>query len=85
MVSTVLVLPSASPLAAPTHPFKRLTPEEMMERRWMGLCFNCDEPFTHGHKCKNLFDFMLINDYDFKDTDASLMMMICAQNSRVLG
>jgi hypothetical protein len=51
----------------------------------MGLCFNYNEPFTHGHKCKHLFDIMLVNDYNFDDTDASLMMMIGAQNLGVLG
>ena len=30
--------------SCPTRPFKRLTTEEMTERRHMGLCFNCDEP-----------------------------------------
>jgi hypothetical protein len=62
--------------AAPTHHSKCLTPEEMTKRRHMALCFNRDKPFTHGHKCKHLFDIMLINDYDNDDTDAGLMMMI---------
>ena len=30
----------------------------------MGLCFNCDGPFTRGHKCKHLFDITTVNDYD---------------------
>jgi hypothetical protein len=46
----------------------------------MALCFNRDEPFTHGHKCKHLFDIMLVNDYDNDDTNFDLMMMIGTQN-----
>lgn len=32
---------------------KRLTYDEMTERRNKGLCFNCDEKFSAGHVCKN--------------------------------
>lgn len=48
------------------------------ERHRMGFYLNYDEPFTRGHKCKHLFDITLVNDYDFDDTDASLVMMIGA-------
>jgi hypothetical protein len=34
---------------------KRLTRAEMAERRSKGLCYNCDESFITGHKCKKLF------------------------------
>jgi hypothetical protein len=29
-----------------------LTAEEMQQRRFTGLCFNCDEKFVRGHRCK---------------------------------
>lgn len=32
--------------------FKRLTQQERKERTTKGLCFNCDDKFIHGHKCK---------------------------------
>lgn len=35
--------------------FKKLTPTEIEERRKKKLCFNCDEPYQWGHKCKKLF------------------------------
>ncbi|KAJ4795897.1 polyprotein [Rhynchospora pubera] len=44
-----------APLVAPTQPHlpvKRLTVDEMQQRRQAGLCFNCDEKFVRGHKCK---------------------------------
>ncbi|KAH1038953.1 hypothetical protein J1N35_040696 [Gossypium stocksii] len=34
---------------------KRLTQTEMAERRAKGLCYNCDESYSMGHKCKRLF------------------------------
>ena len=33
-------------------PYKRLSWEEMQRRRAQGLCFNCDERFTSGHRCR---------------------------------
>ena len=49
----------------------------MAERRRSGLCFNCDKPFTRGHKYKHLFDITAVNDYDNDtDVDNSLLMMI---------
>ena len=36
----------------PNSPIKRLSWEEMQKRRAQGLCFNCDEKFTVGHKCQ---------------------------------
>ena len=34
---------------------KKLTPIELNERRTKGLCFNCDEKFVPGRRCKKLF------------------------------
>ncbi|WVZ58041.1 hypothetical protein U9M48_008353 [Paspalum notatum var. saurae] len=35
---------------------RRLSPDEMEDRRRQGLCFNCDEPYSRGHNrvCKDL-------------------------------
>ncbi|XP_048566896.1 COPII coat assembly protein sec16-like [Triticum urartu] len=45
--------PAATP--APTRPFRRLTQAEQLERRRLGLCFNCDAPYAPGHVCPHLF------------------------------
>ncbi|KAJ4954119.1 hypothetical protein NE237_030951 [Protea cynaroides] len=37
----------------PRLPSKRLTIAEIQQKREKGLCFNCDEKFHIGHKCKN--------------------------------
>ncbi|KAG6511769.1 hypothetical protein ZIOFF_029846 [Zingiber officinale] len=39
----------------PTSFFKRLSRAEMAEQRAKDLCFNCDESYSTGHKCKRLF------------------------------
>jgi hypothetical protein len=35
----------------------RLTPQQLEERKAKGLCFNCDNKYSKGHKCgeKKLF------------------------------
>ena len=38
---------------------KRLTPAQMDERRKRGLCYNCDEKWRVGHKCKYAKLFLL--------------------------
>ncbi|KAK1608875.1 hypothetical protein QYE76_032548 [Lolium multiflorum] len=41
--------------SAPALVFKKLTPAEMDDRRAKVLCFNCDEKFVRGDRCKRLF------------------------------
>ena len=38
-----------------TLPVRRLSPTELQERRVKGLCYNCNEKFVPGHRCKKLF------------------------------
>ncbi|KAF9671218.1 hypothetical protein SADUNF_Sadunf12G0024600 [Salix dunnii] len=46
--------------------------EEMKERREKGLCYNYDEKFKPGHKCKSLTLFLIDgNDYCDEDMDCS--------------
>ncbi|CAH9132841.1 unnamed protein product [Cuscuta epithymum] len=40
-------------------PIKRLSKEELDARRRKGLCFNCDEVYTVGHKCKKIFVILM--------------------------
>jgi hypothetical protein len=46
---------------------RRLTASEMAERREKGLCFNCDEKFSRGHRCQRLFYLEVIDDAKEKD------------------
>ena len=40
----------------------------MAERRKMGLCYNCDEPYARGHKCARLF-YLEASDYIIEEPD----------------
>jgi len=60
------VPPGGGPAAAngvpPVCQFRSLTPDEQLERRRQGLCFNCDEPYVRGHVCPRLF-YLESDDY----------------------
>ncbi|KAK1695119.1 hypothetical protein QYE76_011816 [Lolium multiflorum] len=66
--------PSAAVLESsgsqPALVFKKLTPAEMDDRRAKGLCFNCDEKFVRGHRCKRLFYIQSADDEEEPVTDA---------------
>lgn len=49
-------------------PIKRLTPEKMRARRKKNLCFNCDEIFHVGHKCKKLYMILAEDDEENNKT-----------------
>ncbi|KAK4406334.1 hypothetical protein Sango_0639900 [Sesamum angolense] len=58
-------VPSLAPTLVaprPSLPIKRLSPAEMQARRVTGLCFNCDERFVPGHRCKSKQFFLLLAD-----------------------
>jgi hypothetical protein len=40
----------------------RLTPQQMDERRENGLCFNCDNKYSKGHKCSEKKVFYIDNE-----------------------
>ncbi|KAA8526239.1 hypothetical protein F0562_008022 [Nyssa sinensis] len=39
----------------PVIPVRKMTPTELQDRRNKGHCYNCDEKFKPGHRCKKLF------------------------------
>ncbi|KAK6139155.1 hypothetical protein DH2020_027104 [Rehmannia glutinosa] len=43
-------------------PIKLLTASEMAARREKGLCYNCDEPFSFGHRCKQRINYMIMTE-----------------------
>ncbi|XP_066344329.1 uncharacterized protein [Miscanthus floridulus] len=56
----ILALPAPPAAAQPGRTEgaqRRLTPDEMAERRRLGLCFNCNEQYTRGHNrfCRRIF------------------------------
>ncbi|MCI02593.1 retrovirus-related pol polyprotein from transposon opus, partial [Trifolium medium] len=50
-------------------PIKRLTPDELQARRDKGLCYNCDERFQPGHRCKRQFHLLIVEPEDSISTE----------------
>ncbi|GKF40060.1 hypothetical protein Tco_0120121, partial [Tanacetum coccineum] len=44
-------MPVQSTIVAPNRPFKKLTHQELEEKRAKHLCFYCDKKYSPGHKC----------------------------------
>ena len=71
-------IPCPKPLN-PTTPFaplkiQKLTRVEMVEHQLKGLCYNCDEIYFPGHKCKEQNLFMAISeDIPEEDVDTPLV------------
>ncbi|GAU42093.1 hypothetical protein TSUD_134770 [Trifolium subterraneum] len=57
-------------------PIKRLNPTELQQRRAQGLCFNCDERFHPGHRCKTKQFLLLLTDDDSNPSNDSLCALI---------
>ena len=66
--SVSAVVPTTS--GPSTRAFKKLSPEEMAERRKQGLCYNCDEQYVRGHKCARLF-YLEASDYIVEEPEDS--------------
>jgi hypothetical protein len=56
----------------PSAPLKiqKLTRDEMVEHQLKGLCYNCDEKYFLGHKCKEQNLFMAISE-DIQEEDVN--------------
>ena len=68
------------PSGNPRRFLKKLTSEEITDRRAKGLCFNCDELFAPGHRCKPaLFHIVLVEDgQNCEDDDDDLELSLNA-------
>ncbi|KAK6136529.1 hypothetical protein DH2020_029725 [Rehmannia glutinosa] len=54
--------PKPNPVLPQRPPIKMLTVSEMAARREKGLCYNCDEQFTFGHRCKQMITYMIMTE-----------------------
>nr|KYP48232.1 hypothetical protein KK1_030116 [Cajanus cajan] len=50
-------------------PFKHLTPAELASRREKGLCYNCNEKFSAGHRCKGSALLLIADDTSHTTSD----------------
>jgi hypothetical protein len=57
--------------------FKKLTATEMEDGRSKRLCFNCDEKYVMGHRCKRLF-YIESADEDDEDEGDNLQISLLA-------
>jgi len=62
--STPPLLPTPMRTTSSNVPFKRLTPEELAIRRKKGLCFQCNEKYSRGHKCSSSLFLLIMEDDD---------------------
>ena len=53
---------------------QKLTRAEMVECQLKGLCYNCDEKYFSGHKCKEKNIFMDISEEIFKEDEETPSM-----------
>lgn len=53
-------------------PHRSLTPVEMEHRRAQGLCYQCDEKYFVGHRCKRLFVIKIHLDFGDDDDQENL-------------
>ncbi|RVW59679.1 Transposon Tf2-8 polyprotein [Vitis vinifera] len=51
--------PPSPPEKRAIVPVQRLSPSQMKERRDKGLCYNCDDKWAPGHKCKSARLFIM--------------------------
>ncbi|WVZ17603.1 hypothetical protein V8G54_010585 [Vigna mungo] len=57
-------LPPLLPTLPNKLPIKRLIETEMQARRENNLCYNCDEQYTRGHRCKSQFLLLVSTEPD---------------------
>lgn len=81
--AAVVLAASVQPAApsGPRHRFKRLTPEEMAEKRRNQECYFCKERYTSDHKCANkgsVFLLELDDDAEITEVEEELEISLHA-------
>jgi hypothetical protein len=65
---------TVTPVKANT-PIKRLTSDELQARRAKGLCYNCDERFQLGYRCKRQVHLLIANPEAVVDLGSTLQTL----------
>ncbi|KAA8534845.1 hypothetical protein F0562_029939 [Nyssa sinensis] len=58
-----------APVQKAMVPVQRLSPAQMKERRDKGLCYNCDDKWAPGHRCKSAKLFIMECENSDEDDD----------------
>ncbi|GKD79058.1 hypothetical protein Tco_1341679 [Tanacetum coccineum] len=73
VVRTATTMPVQNNTTVPNKPFKRLTQQELEEKRAKHLCFYCDQKYMPGHKCSGqVFSLEVIRTDVEEDVDLLL-------------
>jgi hypothetical protein len=65
---------TVSPPKKPNLPIKRLTPAELQARREKNLCYNCDDQYVPGHRCKQTFHLLIVGEDPEPDRSLDLLL-----------
>ncbi|XP_010246589.1 PREDICTED: uncharacterized protein LOC104589850 [Nelumbo nucifera] len=65
-------LASSAGSSRTTPSFRRLSRAEMAERHARGQCFNCDDLYSSGHRCKKLFYLLVEEPEEDEEEPAAL-------------
>ncbi|KAJ1700964.1 hypothetical protein LUZ63_000743 [Rhynchospora breviuscula] len=76
-------LPIAPSMSEPPNKLliRRLTAAEQQERRAKGLCFNCDDRFTPGHRCKGRASLLYLEVEDNANDEVETPIIDLVQQS----
>ncbi|XP_026383409.1 uncharacterized protein LOC113278901 [Papaver somniferum] len=67
--------PNTPPKTPYIPPIRRLSYEQMSKRRSQGLCFNCDDKYQPGHRCKSQQLFLMVADNEADEVEPSQVPM----------
>ena len=62
---------------------KKLSPTEMQARRDKGLCYNYDEPYVFGHRCKKMQVYVLSGDEECEGAGEEQTVEVEAQGEQL--
>nr|GEV00451.1 hypothetical protein [Tanacetum cinerariifolium] len=70
------ILPAISSAVKPNKPFKKLTQQELEEKRDKPLCFYCDQKYVPGHKCSGqLYSLEVIGEIQGMEEDEDMQLI----------
>lgn len=79
---TITTTPTPTkPLQKPSPPIKRLSPAELQARRDKNLCYNCDETFHPGHRCRCQFMILVAEPDDKNDNSEETLTQLLITNN----
>jgi len=76
-LTTTPTNPPATNTNCPAPTIRRLSLSELQARRDRGLCYNCDELYFNGHRCKRQFHLLIVepDEPDDADTTGSQLLL----------